>query len=139
MIDAIKCLAVINEAYVDFFSVFQLSLHYPSHVSNVISCSSCFPESCLIVWKFSFNCALHSLVYYRISPSTSRFKNKSKSNFWGKNVSKMVGSNISRTRNSAKIRDPNDAKFHRSAHYTVESLVPQSTISPDMLVKYPKL
>src|SRR6218665_3439282 len=45
--------------YVDFFSVFQLSLHYPSHVSNVISCSSCFPEACLIVWKFSFNCALH--------------------------------------------------------------------------------
>ena len=64
MIDAIKCLAVINEAYVDFFSVFQLSLHYPPHVSNVISCSSCFPESCLIVWKFSFNCVLHSLVYY---------------------------------------------------------------------------
>ena len=59
--------------------------------------------------------------------------------FWGKNVSKIVGSNISRTRNSAKIRDPNDAKFHRSAHCTVESLVPQSTISPDMLVKDPKL
>src|SRR6218665_1331767 len=76
---------------------------------------------------------------YRISPSTSRSKNKSKSNFLGKNVSKIVGSNISRTRNSAKIRDPNDAKFHRSAHYTVESLVPQSTISPDMLVKDPKL
>src|SRR6218665_1560294 len=76
---------------------------------------------------------------YRISPSTSRFKNKSKSNFLGKNVSKIVGSNISRNRNSAKIRDPNDAKFHRSAHYTVESLVPQSTISPDMLVKDPKL
>src|SRR6218665_432425 len=76
---------------------------------------------------------------YRISPSTSRFKNKSKSNFLGGNVSKIVGSNISRTRNSAKIRDPNDAKFHRSAHYTVESLVPQSTISPDMLVKDPKL
>src|SRR6218665_2382644 len=76
---------------------------------------------------------------YRISPSTSRFKNKSKSNFLGKNVSKIVGLNISRTRNSAKLRDPNDAKFHRSAHYTVESLVPQSTISPDMLVKDPKL
>jgi len=29
MIDAIKCLAVINEAYVDFFSVFQSPLHYP--------------------------------------------------------------------------------------------------------------
>src|SRR6218665_2374346 len=76
---------------------------------------------------------------YRISPSTSRFKNKSKSNFLGENVSKIVGSTISRTRNSEKIRDPNDAKFHRSAHYTVESLVPQSTISPDMLVKDPKL
>src|SRR6218665_2678215 len=84
---------------------------------------------------------LHSngIELYRISPSTSRFKNKLKSNFWGKNVSKMVGSNISRTRNSAKIRDPNDAKFHRSAHYTVESLVPKFTISPDMLVKDRKL
>jgi len=78
-------------------------------------------------------------MWYRISPATSRFKNKSKSNFGGKNVSKIEGSNISRTINSAKIRDPNDAKFHHSAHYTVESLVPQSTISPDMLVKDTKL
>src|SRR6218665_2912476 len=88
---------------------------------------------------FRFFLYMYLAIEYRISPSTSRFKNKSKSNFWGENVSKIVGSNISRTRNSAKIRDPNDAKFHRSAHYTVESLVPQSTISPDMLVKDPKL
>src|SRR6218665_2312734 len=51
----------------DFFLIFQLSLHYPSHIGNVISCSLCFPKSCLIVWKFSFNCALHSLMYYNIT------------------------------------------------------------------------
>src|SRR6218665_1207779 len=71
MIDAIKSL-VINEAYVDFFSILQLSLHYPSHVSNVVSCSSCFSESCLIVWKFSFYCALHSLRGHPFMTSTRR-------------------------------------------------------------------
>src|SRR6218665_1741108 len=36
-----------------------------------------------------------------------------------------------------KNKRQNDAKLHRSTHYTVESLVLQSTISPDMLVKTP--
>src|ERR1700733_11797106 len=54
----------VNKAHVYFLSIFPLSLHNPSYVGNMVTCSSCLPKTRLVDRELPFNCILHSFVYY---------------------------------------------------------------------------
>ena len=58
MIHTVKDFSLVNEAEVDAFLEFSWFFNDPMNVGNLISGSSAFSKSSLIIWKFSVHILL---------------------------------------------------------------------------------
>ena len=66
VIHTVKGFSLVNEAEVDVFLEFFSFFYDPTNVGNLISGSSAFAKSCLIIWKF--------LVYVLLKPGLENFE-----------------------------------------------------------------
>ena len=66
VIHTVKNFSIANEAEVDVFLEFFSFFYDPTNVGNLISGSSAFAKSCLIIWKF--------LVYVLLKPDLENFE-----------------------------------------------------------------
>ena len=67
VIHIVKNFSIVNEAEVDVFLEFFCFFYDPKNVGNMISGSSAFAKSCLIIWKF--------LVHVLLKPGLENFEN----------------------------------------------------------------
>ena len=66
MIHTVKGFDIANKAEIDVFLEFSWFLYDPTDVSNLISGSSAFSKSSLIIWKFT--------VHVLLKPGLEKFK-----------------------------------------------------------------